>query len=85
MSNEDKEKNTGTESVKLKIFNLSSKMLSMYQTNILLRGLKFTPTTKRSNIELKSNLQNYTHRLRLAEFFKKNKEANDSEENLFQK
>ena len=60
-------------------------MLSRYQTNILLRGLKFTPTTKRSNIEFKSNLQNYTHRLRLVEFFKKNKEANDSEENLFQK
>ena len=84
MSNEDKEKNTGTEIVKPKIFNLPSKTLSRYQTNILLRGLEFTPTPKPSNIELKSNIQNYTRRLRLAEFFQ-NKEANDSEENLFQK
>ena len=68
MPNEDKEKNPGTEIVKPKIF--------------LLHGLKFTPTPKRNNIELKSNIQNYTHRLRLAEFFQ-NKEANDSEENLF--
>ena len=37
MSNEDKEKNAGTEIVKPKIFNLSSKTLSRYQTNILLR------------------------------------------------
>ena len=84
MSNEDKEKNTGTGIVKPKIFHLSSKTLSSYQTNILLRGLKFTPTPKRNNIELKSNVQNYTRRLRLAEFFQ-NKEANDSEENFFQK
>ena len=47
-------------------------------------GLKFIPTLKRSNIELKCNIQNYTCRLRLAEFFQ-NKEANDSEENLFRK
>ena len=84
MSNEDKEKKTGTEIIKPKIFNLSSKTLSKYQTNILLRGLKFTSTPKRNNIELKSNIQNYTRRLRLAEFFQ-NKEANDSKENLFQK
>ena len=37
MSNEDKEKNAGIEIVKPKIFNLSSKTLSRYQTNILLR------------------------------------------------
>ena len=63
MSNEDKEKNTGTEIVKPKIFNLSSKTLSRYQTNILLRGLKSTPTQNYNNIELKSNIQNYTGRL----------------------
>ena len=34
-------------------------------------GLKFTPTRKRNNIELQSNIQNYTSRLRLAEFFPK--------------
>ena len=62
---------------------LSSKTLSRCQTNILLRGLKFTPTPKRNNIELKSNIQNYARRFRLAEFYQ-NKEGNDSE-NLFQK
>ena len=54
----------------------------MYQTTFLLRGLKFIPTPKRKNIELKSNIQNYTLRLRLTEFFQ-NKDANDSG-NLFQ-
>ena len=78
MSNEDKEKKDGTEIVKPNIFNSPR-----YQTNILLRGLKFTPTPKRNNIELKSYIQNYTCRLRLAEFFHKN-EANDSKENLSQ-
>ena len=51
---------------------------------ILLCKLKFTPTRQRNNIELKSNIKSYMHRLQLAEFFL-NKEANDSEENLFQK
>ena len=83
MSNKENEKSTGTETVKPKIFNLLSKTLSRYQTNILLHDLKFTPTPKRNNIELKANIQNYTRRLRLAEFFE-NKEANDSE-NLFKK
>ena len=44
---------TGTEILKPKIFNLSSKTLSRHQTTILLRGSKFTPTPKRNNIELK--------------------------------
>ena len=57
--------------------------MSRYQTTILLRSLKFTPTPKRNNIELKSNIQNYMCRLQLAEFFQ-NEEANDSE-SLFQK
>ena len=71
MPNKDEEKNARTKIVKLKIFNLSSKTLYRYQTNILLRGLKFTLTPKRNNIELKSNIQNYTRRFRLAEFFPK--------------
>ena len=84
MSNQDEEKNGRTQIVKPKIFNLLSKTFSRYQINILLRGLKFTPTPNRSNIELKSNIQNCTRWLWLAEFFQ-NKEVNDSNENLFQK
>ena len=63
MSNKDKEKNVGTEIAKPKIFNLSSKTLSRYQTNIILPSLKFTLTPKHYNIDLKSNIQNYTGRL----------------------
>ena len=70
--------------LKNRLSNLSSKRFSRYQTNILLRGLKFTPTTKHNNIELKSNIQSYTHKLRFAEFFQ-NKETYYSEEDLFQK
>ena len=84
MSNEDKEENTGTEVAKAKIFNLLNKTLFRYQPSFLLRGLKFTPTRKGNNIELKSNIQNYRRRLQLAGFFQ-NKEVNDCEENLFQK
>ena len=78
MSNEGNDKSTVIEILKPKIFNLSSKTLSRHQTNILSRGLKLTPTPKRNNIELKSNIQNYMRRLRLAEYFQ-NKEANNSE------
>ena len=84
MSIKDKEKNSRTDTVKSEIFNLSSKTLSRYQTNILLRGLKFTPTPKRNNIELKFNISNYTRRLRLVEFFQ-NKEVNKTKENSLQK
>ena len=84
MSNQDEEKNTRIQIAKLKIFNLSSKILATYETNVLLRGLKFTPTLKRNNIKLKSNIQRYTCRLRLAEFFQ-NKEDKNSRENLYQK
>ena len=61
--NEDIEKSTRTEIDKPRIFTLSSKMLSKYQTTILLCDLKFTPTRKHNNIELKSNIQNYTRKL----------------------
>ena len=47
-------------------------------------SFNLTPIPKRNNIEFKSNIQNYTRRFRLAEFFQST-EANDFEENLFQK
>ena len=58
--------------------------MSIYQTNFPLLGLNFKTTPKLNNIERKSNIQIYSHRLRLAEFFQ-NKEANRFEENLFEK
>ena len=57
MSNRDKEKNIRTEILKPNIFDLSSKSLSRYRINTLLCDLKFTPTPKCNNIEVKSNKQ----------------------------
>ena len=37
--------------------------------NLLRRGLKFTPTPKPNTIELKSDIQEFTRKLRLIEFF----------------
>ena len=84
MSNEHKEKNTRTQVYKTKLFNLSRKKLTRYHANIFLRGFKFKPTPMHNNIELKCNIQDYMRRFRLAQLFL-NKEANNSEENLFQK
>ena len=42
-------------------------MLSRYQTNILLHGLRFTPTPTGNNTELKSKIQNYTWRVCFAD------------------
>ena len=50
--------------------------MSRYQVNILLRGLKFTPTPKRNIIQLKSDIHNYTRKLRLTEFFHNTPENN---------
>jgi len=54
-----------------KIFNLSKLTLSSGQINILLNGLKFTPTPKTNTIQLKSDIQDFSRKLRLNEFFYK--------------
>ena len=81
MSYEDEEKNTRTQIAKPKLNNLSNKRLSRNQINIFLCGLKCTAIPRLNNIELKTIIQNYTHKLRPAEFFQ-NKETNDSEETI---
>ena len=63
MSNQDEDKNARTQIVKPIMFNLSSKKLFRYPASVLLRGLKFTPTPKRNNIELK----NLTHKITSAD------------------
>ena len=62
---------------KPKIFNLSSKVLSQQHVNVLRRGLKFTPTRLPNKIEFKNDLQQFSRKLRLLEFFCK---ENGSEE-----
>ena len=78
----EKEVKSQQEIVQPKIFNLSKRKLSSYQVNILLRGLKFTPTPKRNIIQLKSDIHNYTRKLRLTEFFH-NAPENNNLQNLF--
>ena len=57
-----------------KIFNLSCKTLSKQQLNILLKGLKFTPTPQQNIVELKGDLQIFADKLRTVEYFDKNDE-----------
>ena len=83
MSNQDKKKNARTQIVKPNIF-LSIERISRNQINIILNGLKFTYTPKCNNIELKSNIDNYTWKLQLADIFQ-NKRTIGTGENLFQK
>ena len=52
-----------------KLFNLSNTTLSKCQRNILLRGLKFTPTPQSNSIQLTCDLKTFAHKLRLTEYF----------------
>ena len=79
---EEKEVKSQQEIVQTKIFNLSKKTLSRYQINVLLPGLKSTPTPKRNIIQLKSDIHNYTQKLRLTEFFH-NAPENNNLQNFF--
>ena len=49
------------------MLNLSSYSLSKNQKNILIRGLKYTPTPKRNIIKLKRDVAEFTRKLRLIE------------------
>ena len=52
-----------------KILNLSSNSTSKNQNNILINGLKYTLTPKRSIIELKSFVVEFTRKLMLLKMF----------------
>ena len=58
------------------------KKTSRYENNILLCGLKFTPTPKHNIIQLKSDIHNYTQKMCLTEFFH-NAPENNNLQNLF--
>ena len=57
------------EKVAPKIINCSSKPLTERHINLLKPGLKFTPTPKPNTTELKSDIQEFTRKLQLTEFF----------------
>ena len=80
-----KKKNQSTKDIEIKpkIFNLSSKALSRQHLSVLLRGLKFTPTPQQNKIEIKHDVQQFTRKLRLLEYFYKDnpeKEKNETSE-----
>ena len=52
-----------------KIINLSSFPLTIEQKQILLEGLKFTPTPQRNVNEMKRDIDEFTRKLRLREYF----------------
>ena len=57
-----------TECEKPKVINLSSKILTQQQIDILSKGLKFTPTPQKKNYnEIKDDISKFTRKLRLTE------------------
>ena len=62
----------------IQIVNLSSRNLSETQTKLLERGLKFTPTPTKLNIqELNEDRMEFTRKVRLVDYFEGNKDDND--------
>jgi hypothetical protein len=55
-------------------------MLTKSEIKLLTKGLKFTPTPKSNHQELKTDIKEYTRKLRLVEFFH-NRENDDDNAN----
>ena len=54
------------------------------QINLLRRGLKFTPIPKPNTVELKSDIQEFSRKLRLIEFFySENLDSSKKQEKMF--
>ena len=51
--------------------------MSQKHVNVLRRGLKFTPVPLPNKIELKNDVQRFSRKLRLLEFFYKEKESEE--------
>ena len=64
---------------KPKIFNLSNKVLSQQHVKVLRKGLKFTLTPLPNKIELKNDVQQFSRKSRLLEFFSKENESEEGE------
>lgn len=62
---------------KPKIFNLSCKTLTKPQLRLSSRGLKFTPTPKHNTIEFKADIEEFSRKLRLKEFFHEHTEEHE--------
>lgn len=63
-----------------KVFNLSNRVLNETEIKLLSKGLKYTPTPRMNNEQLKTDIKEYTRKLRLKEYF--NEDDDDSTQNL---
>ena len=63
------------------IYNLSDIIQSTEQIDLLQKGLKFTPTPKINIKEVKTDVNEFCRKLRLAEFYFKESEEMNSDEN----
>ena len=64
--------------------NLSNYELTETQKTVLFKGLKFTPTPKTNTFELKSDIRNFSRKLRLIEFFATEQGGHEEEESIHQ-
>lgn len=62
------------------MFNLSNRVLNETEIKLLSKGLKNTPTPRLNNEQLKTDIKDYTRKLRLREYF--NEDDADSTQNL---
>ena len=60
-----------------KIINLSNTELTNDQINVLKLGLKFSPTPKQNNMDLKADINEFSRKLRLKEFWHNRDSTND--------
>lgn len=63
-----------------KVFNLSNRVLNETEIKLLSKGLKYTPTPRMNNEQLKTDIKEYTRKLQLKEYF--NEDDDDSTQNL---
>ncbi|CAG2192513.1 unnamed protein product [Mytilus edulis] len=63
------ELNKTTNRIDPKVINLSSTKLDNSQIDLLIKGFKFTPTPTPNTTILKSDIQQFSRRLRLREYF----------------
>lgn len=63
-----------------KVFNLSNRVLNETEIKLLSKGLKYTPTPRMNNEQLKTDIKEYTRKPRLKEYF--NEDDDDSTQNL---
>lgn len=61
-----------------KIINISQKNFSIHEIELLKRGLKFTPTPKKNDVDVIKDTEEFCKKLRLREFFQNSENSDES-------